>query len=323
MFTHKDIEYRSLFVIDCLKEKTLRVCNGELLLENKEDCKTLTKLPFQKILALFIIGHIHITTPLIDKCRKYNVALIVVSPSLRPVFFWALSAEGNFLLRQKQYSYEKDNLSIAGHLVWNKIKNQWSNLKNTRCKDEQTLKTMDRCYSILNSEILKNCNYTQLLSIEGNISKICFETYFRDFNWQGRKPRLKRDMINCALDIGYTILFNYIEVFVRMFGFDPYIGVYHRLWFKRKSLICDLVEPFRCIIDKTVRKGIRLKQIKESDFRIYKGEYRLKVENNTAYCSLFYGELLKYKTEVFRYIQSYYRCFMQNKAIKFYPLFEL
>ena len=78
MFTHKDIEYRSIFVINCIKERSLRVSNGELLLEETEEKKTLTKLPFQKILALFVVGHITVTTPLIEKCKKYSVALIVV-----------------------------------------------------------------------------------------------------------------------------------------------------------------------------------------------------------------------------------------------------
>lgn len=72
MFTHKDIEYRTIFVVNCIKERSLRVCNGECLLEeqveNSDKMKTLTKLPFQKILALFVIGHIKITTPLIEKC---------------------------------------------------------------------------------------------------------------------------------------------------------------------------------------------------------------------------------------------------------------
>ena len=107
MFTHKDIECRTIFVINCIKERSLRVSNGELLLEEQmeesDKMKTLTKLPFQKILALFIVGHIKITTPLIEKCHKFGVALMVVKPNFRPVFYWANTAEANFLLHQKQY----------------------------------------------------------------------------------------------------------------------------------------------------------------------------------------------------------------------------
>ena len=35
MFTHKDIEQRTIFVINCIKERSLRVSNGELLLEER------------------------------------------------------------------------------------------------------------------------------------------------------------------------------------------------------------------------------------------------------------------------------------------------
>lgn len=128
MFTNKDIEYRTIFVINCIHERSLRVSNSELLLEeqveNSDKMKTLTKLPFQKILALFIIGHIRITTPLIEKCRKFGVALVVMKLSLRPVFFWADSAEANFLLRKRQYEFQKDDISIAKIIVENKIRNQ-------------------------------------------------------------------------------------------------------------------------------------------------------------------------------------------------------
>ncbi|HEY9123878.1 MAG TPA: CRISPR-associated endonuclease Cas1, partial [Bacteroidales bacterium] len=101
MFTHKDIEYRSVFVINCIEERALRVMNGELLLEDTEANKTLTKLPFQKILALFVVGHITITTPLIDKCTKFGIPVVVMKPNFRPVFFFSVTAEANFLLRQK------------------------------------------------------------------------------------------------------------------------------------------------------------------------------------------------------------------------------
>ncbi|MBP5368395.1 MAG: type V CRISPR-associated endonuclease Cas1, partial [Bacteroidales bacterium] len=80
MFTHKDIENRTIFVIHCLHDRNLKVSNGELLLEDTDENakkKVLTKIPFQKVLALFITGPISITTPLLDKCKQFNVAIVV------------------------------------------------------------------------------------------------------------------------------------------------------------------------------------------------------------------------------------------------------
>ena len=209
MFTNKDIEYRSIYVINCIHDRDLRVCNGELLLEDIEEAKTLTKLPFQKILALFVIGHIRITTPLIDKCKKFNVALIVVNQSFRPVFYWANSAEANFLLRQKQYQFSKDDISIAKVLVENKIKNQIVTLQKTRKTDELTKASIRSCREC--AEKLRAIDhYNSLMGIEGLASKCYFEALFQDMDWEKRKPRVKCDAINATLDIGYTILFNYI-----------------------------------------------------------------------------------------------------------------
>lgn len=320
MFTNKDIEYRSIFVINCINERDLRVSNGELLLEDVEERKTLTKMPFQKILALFVIGHIRITTPLIDKCKKFNVALIVVNQSFRPVFYWANSAEANYLLRQKQYAFSKDDISIAKALVNNKITNQIETLKKTRKTDAVTKSAIEVCNDC-KSKLSSINQYNSLMGIEGLAAKEYFSAFFQDFNWDSRKPRVKCDALNATLDIGYTILFNYIECFVRMFGFDPYIGVYHRLWFKRKSLICDLMEPFRCIIDKAVRTAYNRKQFSERDFDVIKGEYKLKIQKNSDYCRLFYDALIPFKTETFKYVQAYYRCFMRNAEVNNYPKF--
>jgi CRISPR-associated endonuclease Cas1 len=160
------------------------------------------------------------------------------------------------------------------------------------------------------------------MGIEGLASRHYFEAFFQDLNWETRKPRIKSDAINATLDIGYTILFNYIECFVRMFGFDPYVGVYHRLWFKRKSLVCDLMEPFRCIIDRAVRSAFHKNQFSEKDFDVTKGEYKLKIQRNSVFCKVFFDALIPFKTDVFKYTQSYYRCFMRQKRAEEYPKFE-
>lgn len=323
MFTNKDVQFRTIYVINCIKDRNLRVSNGELLLEESEDKKTLTKLPFQKILALFIIGHIHITTPLIEKCKKFNVALVVMKPSLRPVFYWSDSAEANFLLRQKQYLYDKNDITIAKWLVHNKVSNQLTLLIKTRKSDELTAAAKIVCQNAMDNWISEASDYNKLMGIEGYISKVFFECYFNKLGWQCRRPRTKCDAINATLDIGYTMLFNFIECFVRMFGFDLYVGVYHCLWFKRKSLICDLIEPFRCIIDHTVRIGFNRNQFSEKDFQIIKGEFRLKFDRNADYIKIFFDAMIPYKMQVFNFVRSYYRCFMQNKPVDVFPKFEV
>ena len=323
MFTRKDIEFRSIFVINCLEERNFKVQQGELLLQDSKTGQTLTKFPFQKILALFIIGHATITTPLIDKCRKYGVYIAVLKPNLRPVFTYGNDAEANFLLREKQYKYNIDNLIIPSLIVKNKILNQRKLLTNTRRKDELTLKAIDSC-DVAITNITDVRNIQDLMGLEGWVAKDFFNAFFQDLYWQQRQPRLKCDEINVTLDIGYTLLFNYIEAFMRMFGFDLYCGVYHRLWFKRKSLVCDLMEPFRCIIDREVRKAFNLKHFKKEHFKMIKNEFVLKHEYTGLYYKTFFSALVEYKAKVFLFTQSYYRQFMRGMINEStFPKFEL
>ncbi len=323
MFTHKDIEIRTIFVVNCIQHKrTIRVSNGEMMIEETANGKTitLTKFPFQKILALFIVGHFTLTTPLIEKCKRYAVALIVVKPNLRPVFYWENSAEANYLLRKRQYEFGKDDMSVARTIVCNKMANQMANLQKTRRKDEVTTAAIVLCRDAMQQTAFMT-DSNQMMGIEGCVSKAYFAAYFQSLHWERRCPRMKTDVLNVVLDIGYTLLFNFVECFLRMFGFDLYIGVYHKLWFKRKSLVCDIMEPFRCIIDHAVLLAFHRKQFSEKDFCLIKHEYHLKHEKCADYYQVFFNALIAHKTDVFKYVQAYYRCFMGRKSVESYPTF--
>ena len=87
-------------------------------------------------------------------------------------------------------------------------------------------------------------------------------TYFDNVQWNGRKPRIKSDYVNVVLDIGYTMLFNIVDAMLQVYGFDTYYGVFHKCFYMRKSLVCDIMEPIRPIIDYEVRKAINLGQCK-------------------------------------------------------------
>ncbi|MEM4326621.1 MAG: CRISPR-associated endonuclease Cas1, partial [Candidatus Diapherotrites archaeon] len=154
-------------------------------------------------------------------------------------------------------------------------------------------------------------------------SKLFFSTYFKNMGFKGRKPRVKSDIYNVLLDIGYMYLFNFIEANLSLYGFDLYCGFYHKLFFQRKSLVCDMVEPFRCIIEKRLRISYNLKQINEDDFICSQNIFQLKKDASKKYTELFLRAILEHKEEIFLYVQSYYRAFIKNKEISEYPVFHI
>lgn len=321
MFTHKDIENRSLFVINGTEHQRFKVSNGRLMIENTETGKAITKLPFPKILGLLIIGHSTITTAFVEHCNKHGVPLVVMKPNFRPVFYYGNMAEANYLLRKKQYEFPKGNLDIAKVIVTNKLENQLRLLHKLRHKSyvkEQSVTEIDKLLLTIHAQE----NIQELMGLEGKAAKAFFNAYYEFAGWQQRLPRVKIDPLNATLDIGYTMLFNYIESMTRLFGFDPYIGIYHQLWFQRKSLICDLVEPFRCIIDHQIRKSLNYGTFKPTDFEKRKEAFYLKSEKRKIYTQTFFEAIISQKMPIYLYIQHYYRCFMGRKSAPEYPRFS-
>lgn len=213
-------------------------------------------------------------------------------------------------------------MEVARFLVENKIKNQRNALHAIRKKSIANKEAIEKLDTYI-SELDYVEDDKTLLGIEGTAARVYFPQIFDTVNWRGRKPRIKSDYINVTLDIGYSLLFNLVDSLLQVYGFDVYYGVYHKAFYMRKSLACDLVEPLRPIIDSAVRKAINLRQCKEEDFEIIQNQYCLSYKKSPAYVSFLMEAILEEKENIFLYIQNYYRCFMKGKDISQYRGIEV
>lgn len=312
-FNHKQIAIALINYGDkvSFKNDNVIITDSEKRIKHQSTC--------YRLFALFLVGHINITSGLLQRSKKFGFNLILLGHNLNYYAGFNYKTEGNVLLREKQYKY--NSLSVAQHIIKNKILEQQNTLKNIRNKNTE-LKLAIKDLSIYADKLPdNNLDLQEILGIEGIAAKTYFSSLFEFDNWQGRKPRTKIDPTNTLLDIGYTLLFNFIEALVNQYGFDIYKGVYHQVFYGRKSLICDLVEPFRTIIDARIYKAYRLNQIDEDDFFIKQNQYILPSKNSKKYLVFFLEEILKNKQEIFKYIQTYYRCFIREKDITTYPIF--
>jgi CRISPR-associated protein Cas1 len=256
------------------------------------------------------VGDISITSVLIEKCVKYGISLCLLKNNLELYAEIASRAEGNYLLRDKQYKNSPEGeLDLAKCVVRNKINNQLVLLRMEK-KADAAIKGVEN-EVVAKIETVKDGQ--ELLGIEGNMTKIFFQLYFSDLGWRRRMPRTKFDPYNVLLDIGYTFLFNYVDALLRLYGFDTYKGFYHKLFFQRKSLTCDIVEPLRCIIDRQLLKSFNLKQINERDFKVMSGRYVLEYSKSQKYAEIFLGAITNRKEEIFSYVKDFYRHIMNEE----------
>ena len=106
-------------------------------------------------------------------------------------------------------------------------------------------------------------------------------------------------------------LFHFVEALLRLYGFDNYYWVYHRTWYQRKSLALDIMEPFRCIIDKALLKAYNLWQINKKDFEFKNGQYELDWKISKKYTRIFLVAIMENKKEMFYFVKEYYKFFMK------------
>ena len=309
MITEPTFLYNKTLIFFPMNGDKLTFSNDNLIIKDSEG-----KIKFQytcyKIFLIYIVGGFTLTTGLIEKTKKYGISLVFLTTTFKIYCTINYNTEGNFLLREKQYKclFGKE---IANRIVYNKVLNEIEILNKLRDKENNDgiLILKENLSKLDNYEL----NINEIMGIEGVSAKVYFNRLFKDIEWNGRQPRLKRDIINLLLDIGYTILFNYIEALLNIYGFDIYKANLHQEFYKRKSLVCDIIEPFRGIIDYKVLKMYNLKQIKEEDYMFLNNKYVLTYKKNDYIVYEFLSEINMYKSSIFKYIQNYYRWFMKKE----------
>ncbi len=313
MLTLPDFEQKKIVFISSRGDLPNDLKFGNSNIRLYRDDKFIDQISCYQVISLFILGSTTITSSLIKNANEFGISIFLLNDSLFPYAEINSKAEGNTRIREIQYkSDEKSDFEIAKKIVLNKIFNQGVLQKK---KEEDKKKQVSEC-------IQKALNIKSLLGYEGNFAKEYFAEVFSKIGWYRRAPRTKEDIPNLLLDIGYTYLLNYVDSILRLFGFDTYRGFYHQLFFQRKSLSCDVMEPMRPIVDKQLVKSYNLKQINEKDFNFKNGSFSLKYAQSRKYSGIFFDLIMDYRVEIYSYVLGFYRFLLNPEKYRF-PVFQL
>ena len=234
MMSTRDFEYKQLVFVFTDAGQKISFKNDNLLINDAEG-KVIHQSTCYRLFVLFICGDFCLTSGLLDRSKKFGFSIVFMSPNLRITCMLPAKAEGNVLLRKKQYEYTKTE--IAARIISNKIHNQCALLKRKRKKTEEEKETIAKLEQFEKDVLQPDLSGKEIMGIEGISAKLYFKSLFTDYTWKSRQPRTKCDMTNTLLDIGYTILFNVINALLEMYGFDVYVGILHKQFFHRKSLV--------------------------------------------------------------------------------------
>ncbi|MCC8169479.1 MAG: type I-C CRISPR-associated endonuclease Cas1c [Oscillospiraceae bacterium] len=267
----------SLYITD---ESIYLTLDGENIV-CKSDGDIKLHIPFLNIESIFCFSYLGCSPALMGKCAEYGIPINFISPNGRFLARVSGKSRGNVFLRKKQYELFANPPDL---LRQNTVA---AKLANTRSVIKRTLKDypeadidgcLSDCAARLNADIEKvfmTEDYDVIMGIEGNCAKAYFGIFNSlilqqkdDFHLSMRTKRPPLDRTNVLLSFMYAIVTADCASALESVGLDSYMGFYHALRPGRESLACDMVEEFRCIVERFVLTMINLKIVQAEDFDV-------------------------------------------------------
>src|SRR5205823_8245374 len=107
------------------------------------------------------------------------------------------------------------------------------------------------------------------------------------WRFDGRSRQPARDGFNAMLNYSYGVLYGLVERACILAGLDPHLGFLHTDNYGKKSLVFDLIEPFRILGDRATVLSFTGRRVQKDYFEEVPGGVALNKEGR----AFFIGQL--------------------------------
>lgn len=205
------------------------------------------------------------------------------------------------------------SLKLKQQIGWDETlkKQLWTKIVYEKIKNQALIL---KCFQLPQNDLLfQYCNEIQFFDStnrEGHAAKVYFNAMFgKDFNREKDCP------INAALNYGYSIILSCFNREVVCSGYLTQLGLFHDNMFNDYNLSCDLIEPFRPLVDAIVYKLNPNKFEKEEKAEILKvlnTQVEINLQKNTVL-----NAIRIYSKSVFKALEE------QDLSLINFPNYEL
>jgi CRISP-associated protein Cas1 len=224
---------------------------------------------------VLLFGGVEVTTRAMALLLRREIDLVLLMQSGK--FRGRLSGRGakNVLLRLAQYRCSTDGefcVRAARAIVTGKLRNQRQNLlRAQRQLQDNDLAAVLGKLRVLGERAAACSDLDVLRGFEGQAAALYFGQLSKlirnpAFSFTARTRRLPRDPVNALLSFGYAVFGSLAETEVYRCGLDPMLGFLHQPAYGRPSLMLDLLEEFRPLIDLLVLRVVNRRQVSAQDF---------------------------------------------------------
>ena len=219
------------------KKSRLSYQNNHLVIKNEEEIKLIHLSEINTV--ILECPQITITVPLMSELMSNKIKLVVCDEKHNPkgelVPYYGNFHCSKMITKQIKWNMETKDY-VWYKIVYEKIKNQAKVLKKHHKNNG------DKLIEFLNLD----CSLEDFISYEGIAAKIYFNALY------GENFIRDQHEYTAALDYGYTILLSAFNREIVNQGYSTQLGIFHQNEYNYFNLSCDLMEPFRILIDEYV-----------------------------------------------------------------------
>lgn len=235
-------------IIVISKRAKLDLQLGYMVVRSEE----ITKIVLSEISTILIESTaVSLTTSLLAELSKRKIKVIFCDEKRNP------SAE----LISYYGSHDTSN-KIRKQIAWKQSTKEavWTEIVTEKIrKQKEFLEALGKEESELLSSYLKEIDWNDVTNREGHAAKVYFNAVFgMDFT------RTEDNIINAALNYGYTIILSAFTREIVANGYLTQLGIFHDNMFNQFNLASDLMEPFRVLVDREVF-GLNLTKVEHEE----------------------------------------------------------
>ena len=148
------------------------------------------------------------------------------------------------------YGSHDTSLKIKNQIAWTKLAKKaiWTAVVREKInKQKEFLKSIGKNEASLLEKYINEIKFNDISNREGHAAKVYFNALF-GVNF----TRDDENNINAALNYGYGLILSAFNREVVSAGFITQLGICHDNIYNKFNLSCDLMEPFRPLVDRFV-----------------------------------------------------------------------
>lgn len=230
------MSYRSIYI---KKANQIRLENNSLVIMNEEE--ETGRYPLEDISIILLEDrHTKISCALLGELSKYSISMIFVNDVYQPssICLPLHSHYKELYVFQKQMEVKKPTYNQCWkRIVEQKILNQQFAIAVTT-NDDKVIEQL--------GEYAKKVQAADKTNTEAIAARIYFGNIFGEMFTRSKNAE---DPINAALNYGYTIIMANMTRVLACYGFNTALGIHHESYVNHFNLSCDLMEPFRPVVD--------------------------------------------------------------------------